>query len=124
MASCLALPSIVATPNAEESSSVSLDVTFVIWSIWKVFRAVWDSGNVVNSLADLHLVVLEDASFLAAITLGPFVNTELAFTWDDDNENRFGKFLNTHWDVFPAAIFLFDLHDALVVGNAVISVDL
>jgi hypothetical protein len=77
MTSCLTLPSIVATSNAEESSSVSLNVTFMIWSVWEVFRAVWNSGHIVNSLADLHLIVFEDAGFLAAITLGPFVTTEL-----------------------------------------------
>ena len=77
MTSCLTLPSIVATSNAEKSSSVSLDVALVIWSIWKVFGAVWNSGHIVNSLIDLHHIVFEDAGFLAAITLGPFVTTEL-----------------------------------------------
>ena len=123
MTSSLALPNVVATSNTEKSSSISFDIARVIWSIVKVAGSVWNSGNIINGLADLHLIVLEDASLLASVSLRPFVNTQLTFARNDDDENRFGKFLNANWDIFPSAVLLFNLHHALIVGDAVVCVD-
>jgi len=122
MTSCLALPSVTAATDTEESSPIALNVASVIWPIVEVAGSVWNSGDIIYCLAYLNLVMLEDAGFLAAVSLGPFVDTKLRFTWNDDNENWFRQFLDTNWNIFPATIGFSHLHNALVIGNAVISV--
>ena len=99
-----------------------MNVASVIWPIVEVTGSVWNSGDIIYCLAYLNLVMLEDAGLLAAVSLGPFVDTKLRFKWNDDNENWFCEFLDTNRNVFPATISFSHLHNALVIGNAVISV--
>ena len=67
--------------------------------------------------------MLEDAGLLAPISFGPLVDTNVTLTWDDNDEHWFGNALDTNRDVLPPTGFL-DLHNTLIVGDAVIGVDL
>jgi hypothetical protein len=123
MTCCLTLPSVTAATDAEESSPITLNVASVIWPIVEVAGSIWNTRDIIYCLANLNLVMFEDAGLLAAVSLCPFVNTKLRFTWNDHNENWFRQFLDTNWNVFPATIGFSHLHNALIIGNAVVSVN-